>query len=113
MANNSDYNVKPFESFMDLSGNDRTLHCFYHGVHDPHLEARIMANPVSDHKLKVGVSLHPDDISNRCYDSERSSLDIWYSAPDPSEIRIALLKMELFEVPDSIREINVYDAKKR
>ncbi len=113
MANKSDYNVKPFESFMDLSGNDRTLHCFYHGVHDPHLEARIMANPPSDSQLRVGVSLHPDDISNRRYDSKRSSLDIWYSAPDPSVIRPLILTMDLWDVPNSIREINVYDAKKK
>lgn len=118
MANKSDYEVKPFESFVDFTGSDRRLYCFYHGVHDLRLEAKIMENLAlgctSKLNLRVAVAnLDADDIASDHYDRKRGSLDIWYTAPDPNAIRIAILRMKTWEVPDSIREINVYDAKKK
>ena len=100
--------MKEFDDFMDLTGEGRTLKCFYHGTHDPYLEGRIFEE--KDSNLVVGVSLWEDDIHAHTYDPVRYSLDIWYKAPDPDEYRIALLVIQEFTVPKDIREINIYDA---
>jgi len=101
--------MKEFDSFMDLTGEDRDLKCSYHGTKkNLRLEGRIMSE--TDSELKVGVSLWEEDISSHQYDHRRHSLDLWYQAPPPNTNRIAILAMQSFDVPKDILEINVYDA---
>ena len=98
-----------FDSFMDLTGQNKDLQCSYHGAaKNLYLEARIMSE--TDSEIKVGVSLWKEDISSHRYDHQRHSLDLWYQAPPANTMRIALLTMQLFDVPKDIKEINVYDV---
>lgn len=98
--------MKDFANFMDLTGKGRELKCTYHGSKNLHLEGRIMSE--GDNGLTVGVSLWKDDVASYNYDSNRDSLNIWYQSPPPKTIR-AGLAVERFNVPNTIKEINVYD----
>lgn len=100
--------MKEFDSFMNLTGKDRELQCRYHGTSNLRLEGRILSE--SDDGLMVGVSLWNDDIASQNYDHNRNSLDIWYQSPPPNTIRHTGLVLARFNVPEDIKEINVYDA---
>ncbi len=101
--------MREFDSFMDLTGQNKDLKCSYHGAEkNLHLEGRILSE--TDSELRVGVSLWKPDISSRRYDHQRHSLDLWYQAPPANQIRIVILPMQQFVVPKDIKEINVYDV---
>jgi len=99
--------MKEFDDFRDLTGNDRELKCMYHGIHNPHLEGRIIDESKSS--LVVGINLWEIDTPHHSYDGARKSLDIWYQPPPEDEARIDLLTIQEFIVPNDIEEINILD----
>jgi len=102
--------MKAFDSFMDLTGQNRKLWGNYHGTDkNLHLEGRIMSE--TDSELVVGVgSLWKEDVASYEYDALRYSLNIWYQAPLPKTVRISIMAIEKFSVPKDILVINVYDV---
>ncbi|MBI4739082.1 hypothetical protein HY772_05990 [Candidatus Woesearchaeota archaeon] len=98
--------MRKFSNFMDLTGKNRELDCRYHGSTNINLEGRILREMKSG--LVVGVSLWEQDVAAHRYDVQRRSLDVWYK--QCPGVRIMLLAMYEFKVPEDIKEINVYDA---
>lgn len=98
---------KQFDSFIDLTGKDRELKCFYHGKHNLHLEGRIIKESKSE--LVVSVSLHENDVVAEEYDAKMKSLNLFYQRPSENTIRTSILHMSEYKVPKGIEQINVHD----
>jgi len=92
----------------DLVETGKKVALQYQGKHKVHLEGRI-ARKKWWGKMEVGVSLFEEDIISSNYDNKTKTLRIGYRHYEG--IRIAILPMTLFKVPNDIEQVIVYDVE--
>ena len=90
-----------------LSFQDKDILMEYQGSHKLHLEGKIF--PAKQKKLEIGISLFNEDIVSHKYDETTKCYRIGYRHYDG--VRIAILPMTKFFVPNNVEKIIVFDVK--
>ncbi len=98
-------------SSMNLNGTKTKVDFRYHGPAGkkmPHIEARVLNE--SAKTVEVGLSLWEQDVAFTTYDAKRKTLEVYMTPEhlkDPTEVRIAILKMTPFEAPAGVTTVRV------
>lgn len=92
----------------DLAETDKKISLKYQGKHKLHLEGNIKKKRWWK-KLEIEISLFKEDIVSSEYDKETRTLRIGYKHYDG--IRIAILPMTQFKVPQTIERVLIYDVE--
>ena len=91
----------------DLSGQGKEISLEYDGSHKIHIEGKIFS--AGKKKLELGISLFDEDITSSKYDKKTKCLKIGYQHYDG--VRIAILPMTKFKVPQDVKKVIVFDEK--
>ena len=92
----------------DMAETGKKILLQYQGKHKVHLEGRIKKKKWW-RKLEIEVSLFKEDIVSSKYDKKTKTLRIGYKHYDG--VRIAILPMTQFKVPEDIEQIIVHDVE--
>jgi peroxiredoxin len=92
----------------DLADTGKQIALQYDGKYKVHLEGRIIKKRWWG-KMDIGVSLFKDDIVSSQYDKKTKTLKIGYRHYDG--VRIAILPMTTFKVPNDIEQVEINDVK--
>lgn len=92
----------------DMAETGKQVALQYQGKYQVHLEGRIIKKRWWG-KMDIGVSLFKDDIVSSQYDKKTKTLRIEYRHYDG--VRIAILPMTTFKVPNDIEQVEIYDVK--
>jgi peroxiredoxin len=92
----------------DLADTGKKVALQYDGKYKVHLEGRILRKRWWG-KMEIGISLFKDDIVSSKYDKKTKTLRIGYRHYDG--VRIAILPMTTFKVPNDIEQVEIYDVK--
>ena len=102
--------VKAMEKvyLKDMVDTGKKIALEYQGKYKVHLEGRIKAKRWWG-KLEIEVSLFKDDIVKTEYDKDTKTFRIGYRHYDG--VRIAILPMTSFKVPNTIEKVAIYDVE--
>ncbi len=92
----------------DMADTGKKVALQYQGKYKVHLEGRIIKKKWWG-KLEIGVSLFKEDIVSSNYDKKKKTLQIGYR--HYNGVRIAILPMTTFKVPNAIEQVVIYDVK--
>lgn len=95
--------------WMDLGSTGKQLDWEYHGHEDMYLEGRILGYEGRDLKIAL-CGPWKEDIKRTFYDSKRKEFQIYVMHPPFGEVRIALLTMVPFIVPEDVKKVLVYET---